>query len=238
MNTQHAIQAHLPLPRYGRAGRIIGKLQFRVRKFLGHCAYDTPALEHVDGRDILVLPTVFNPRALRSGRFFAAQLTAAPLANASSVLDMGTGSGVCALACAEHVQRVLAVDINPAAVRCTRINALIHSLEHRIEVRESDLFDAVGAERFDRILFNPPFIRANPRDARDHAWRGMDVMERFASALARHLNPGGYALVLLSTFGDAPSFLSRFDAAWSVEHWARRDFVNETLAIFKIQPRP
>jgi HemK-related putative methylase len=237
MSTEHAMHAAVPLPRYGRAGRILGKLQFRVRKWLGHCAYDQLALERCDGRDILVLPTVFNPRALRTGQFFAAQLTAESLANARSVLDMGTGSGVCAIACAEHVQRVLAVDINPAAVRCARINALIHSVEARVEARESDLFDAVGDERFDRILFNPPFIRAKPRDARDHAWRGTDVMDRFVHALPRHLNPGGYALVLLSTFGDAPSFLARVDVTWSVERWARRDFINETLAIFKIQPR-
>lgn len=237
MRIEPAIRPTITFPRYGRAGALIGKLQFVIRKWLGHCEYDDHALEHFDGRRILVLPTVFNPRALRTGRFFASQLTAATLARVDSVLDMGTGSGICAVACAEHVHRVLAVDINPAAVRSARINALMNDVEARIEVRESDLFDHVGDERFDLILFNPPFMRAAPRDSRDHAWRGSEVIERFARELRDHLRPGGYALLLLSTFANAASFLDAFDDSWRVERWAERDFINETLAIFKVEPR-
>jgi HemK-related putative methylase len=237
MLTQHVTHPALTLPRYGVAGAAIGKLQYRIRKWLGHCAYDEFMLERVEGRRILVLPTVFNPRALRTGAFFAAQLAAGLPAHSNSVLDMGTGSGVCAIACAGHAQRIVAVDINPAAVRCARINALINKVESRVEVHEGDLFAPIGDERFDLILFNPPFIRATPSDARDRAWRATDVMERFAENLHAHLTPGGCALVLLSTFGDAPSFLARFDAGWSVELWAQREFVNETVAIFQLQRR-
>jgi HemK-related putative methylase len=237
MRADHAVHPTISLPRYGRAGALLGKIQFRVRKWLGHCAYDEHALEHIDGRYMLMLPTVFNPRALRTGRFFAAQLSAAPLTHVGSVLDMGTGSGICAVACAPRIPRVLAIDINAAAVRCARINALINEVEQRVEVRESDLFDRVGDERFDLILFNPPFIRAHARDARDRAWRGIDVMERFARELRDHLTPGGHALVLLSTFGDASTFLGHFDRTWAIEPWAQREFVNETIVIFRIQPR-
>ena len=106
-----------------------------------------------------------------------------------------------------------------------------------MEVREGDLFEPLGEERFDLILFNPPFIRATPSDARDRAWRATDVMERFTRNLQAHLTPGGCALVLLSTFGDAPTFLTRLGSDWSVELWAQREFVNETLAIFKLRPR-
>lgn len=237
MRTDPAIRPTISLPRYGRAGEVLGKLQFAIRKWLGHCEYDEHALEHFDGRRILVLPTVFNPRALRTGRFFASELTATALARVDSVLDMGTGSGICAVACAEHVHRVLAIDINPAAVRSARINVLINDVEARVEVREGDLFDRVGDERFDLVLFNPPFIRAVPRDPRDRAWRGADVVDRFARALRDHLRPGGCALVLLSTFGDAATFLDAFDDSWRVERWAQRQFINETLAIFKVEPR-
>lgn len=237
MRTDHALHPAISLPRYGRAGALLGKIQFRVRKWLGHCAYDNYALEHVDGRFLLVLPTVFNPRVLRTGKFFAEQLNATSLAGVDSVLDMGTGSGICAIACAAQVPRVLAIDINPAAVRSARINALVNEVEGRVEVRESDLFDRVGDERFDLILFNPPFIRATPRDARDRAWRSVDVIDRFALQLRDHLKPDGHALVLLSTFGEASQFLRHFDGSWFVEQWTQREFVNETIAIFKIQPR-
>ena len=101
----------------------------------------------------------------------------------AEVLDMGTGSGVCAVIAARHARRVVAVDINAAAVRCARINALLNHVEQKIEVRHGDLFAPCAGERFDLILFNPPFLRGPPRDDRDRAWRSTDVAERFAAGL-------------------------------------------------------
>jgi len=155
------------------------------------------------------------------------------------VLDMGTGSGVCAVFAARHARRVVAVDINPAAVRCATLNVLMNHLEHRIEVRHGDLFAPVATERFDLILFNPPFVRGTPRDDRDRAWRATDVVERFAAGLRDHMKPGANALVLLSTFGDAPVFLEEFrNQAFDVALLAERAFVNERLALFRLKPLP
>jgi len=72
---------------------------------------------------LLVTPSVFNPKLLRTGDFFASMLDSRLIGSDSEVLDMGTGSGVCAVFAAQHARRVVAVDINPAAVRCARINA-------------------------------------------------------------------------------------------------------------------
>jgi predicted acetyltransferase len=104
----------------------------------------------------------------------------------------------------------VAVDINHAAVRCAGINALLNHLEHKIDVRHGDLFAPVSEERFDLILFNPPFVQGAPQNDRDRAWRSNDVAERFAAGLAAHLKPAGFALVLLSTFGDGHIFLEEF----------------------------
>src|SRR5205823_1604642 len=98
-------------------------------------------------------------------------------------LDMGTGSGIGAVFAARAGYRVVGVDLNPEAVRCARINALMNRLEDRLEAREGDLFAPVAGERFDLILFNPPFFRGEPRDALDMAWRSVDVLERFAEGL-------------------------------------------------------
>ena len=65
------------------------------------------------------------------------------------------------------------------------------------------------------------------------------MVERFAAGLSAHLNPGGYALVVLSSFGDAEVFLEQFalsGLAVSIE--AERRFINERLAIFRLQPSP
>jgi release factor glutamine methyltransferase len=173
----------------------------------------------------------------RTGEFLASLLDANLVGREDEVLDMGTGSGVGAVFAAKYARRVVAVDINPAAVRCAGINALINGMEVEIEVRHGDLFAPVQGEKFDLILFNPPFLRGTPTDDRDRAWRSSDVAERFAGGLREHLRPGGSALVLLSTFGDGSHFLREFsEQGLGVAVLAERRFVNERLTVFKIVP--
>jgi release factor glutamine methyltransferase len=180
---------------------------------------------------------VFNPKLTRAGPFLAAHLDSRLVSSDAEVLDMGTGSGVCALVAARHARRVVAVDINPVAARCAGINARLNHLEQRIEVRHGDLFAAVAGERFDLILFNPPFQRGVPRDDCDRAWRSTDVAERFAAGLRDHLKPLASVLVVLSTFGDARGFLSEFRRhGLTIAVLAERSYFNERLAIFRLQP--
>ena len=193
-------------------------------------------MERICGVPIVVIPSVFNPKLLRTGEYFASRIDSALVRPDSEVLDMGTGTGVCAVFAAKHARRVVAVDINPAAAHCAKINALLNRQEHKIEVRHGDLFEAVPDERFDLVLFNPPFVLGTPRDDRDRAWRANDVAERFAANLDAHLKPGGCALVLLSTYGDGAAFLLEFHKrAFVVSVLARCQFINERLTIFKLQ---
>jgi HemK-related putative methylase len=227
------------LLRIGRApliSRLIGKAMALGYRLIGKDRYDDYCLERIGDSPFLVLPSVFNPKVPRTGEFLASMLDANRVNRDSRVLDMGTGSGVCAVFAAKHAARVIAVDINPVAVRCAGINAVLNHVEDRIDVRQGDLFAAVPGEQFDLILFNPPFLRGTPRDDRDRAWRSSDIAERFTAGLRDGLKPAGYALVLLSTFGDAGHFLEQFyRAGLEVSVAAERRFVNETLTIFKLQ---
>jgi release factor glutamine methyltransferase len=217
----------------GLLGKVLG-FSYRLS---GKTRYDDYRLERVHDVPILVTPSTFNPKVPRTGAFLAAQVEAQQLGGDAEVLDMGTGSGVCAVFAARVARRVVAVDINPAAVRCARINALLNHVEQRIDVRHGDLFAPVAHERFDLILFNPPFLRGLPRDDRDRAWRSPDIAERFAAGLGEHLKPGGAALVVLSTFGEARAFLEQFRARGiAISVLAERRFVNERLAIFRLEP--
>ncbi len=217
--------------------RLIGKAMALGYRLAGKDRYDDFRLERVNGVPFIVMPTVFNPKVPRTGEFLASLLDSRLVARDWEVLDMGTGSGVCAVFAAKHAQRVVAVDINPAAVRCAAINAHLNHLEHKIEVRLGDLFAAVADERFDLILFNPPFLRGAPRDDRDRAWRSSDMAERFAAGLGAQLRPGGSALVLLSTFGDGRFFLEEFaKRGLVVSVLAERRFVNERLTVFRVAP--
>ncbi len=198
--------------------------------------YDRVALEDVDGLSILVLPDVFNPKLLRSGEFLVQQLRRPDLLpTGSRVLDLGSGSGAAGVAAARSGCEVVAVDINPAAVRCTRINALLNNVE--IDAREGDLFAPVEGDCFDVVLFNPPYYRGVPRDALDHAWRSPDLVERFPAGLAAHLAEHGRALLVLSSDGEQRSFLDALDhARFRSAVVAERDLINETLRVYSITP--
>jgi HemK-related putative methylase len=205
-------------------------------RLAGKHRYDDFRLERIQGVPIVVTPSVLNPKLTRTGAFFAAQIDGALVKRDAEVLDMGTGSGVCAVFAARYAGRVVAVDINAAAVRCAGINSRLNHVEHKVDVRHGDLFGPVAAERFDLILFNPPFLRGVPRDDRDRAWRSSDVAERFAAGLAEHLRPGGAALVLLSSFGDGRFFLDEFRKhGFTITVFAERHFVNERLVIFRLE---
>lgn len=198
--------------------------------------YQTVVVEHVAGIPLVVLADVFNPKLLRSGEFLVQQLSRPELLPPGTrVLDLGSGSGACGVAAARRGCRVTAVDINPSAVRCTRINALLNQVE--LDVREGDLFAPVAGERFDVVLFNPPYYRGVPRDSLDHAWRSTDVAERFAAQLSDHFTPDGYALVVLSSDGDGDAFLGALDRSGSARKVvATRDFTNEVMCVHQVHP--
>ena len=222
--------------RQGPLRTALGFLQGVAFRLAGAHRHDRARLEHVQGTPLLVLPTVFNPRLLRTGAFFASVIAARKLGAGAQVLDLGTGSGVCAVFAARHARRVVAVDINRAAVRCAALNARLNQLEERIECLHGDLFAPLGEQRFDVIFFNPPFIVGAPAHARDFAWRSPDVAARFAAGLSDRLTTGGHAYLLLSTFGDACALfvdeLARRGFALSV--LAARRYINERVTVVEV----
>src|SRR5207237_1838962 len=190
----------------------------------------------VCGITLVVLPDVFNPKLLRSGEFLVQQLSRADLlAPGATILALGCGSGAAGIwAAARRNCRVTAVDINPSAVRCTRINALLNQVD--MDVREGDLFAPAAGERFDVVVFNPPYYRGIPRDGLDHAWRSVDLAERFAAQLNDHLAPGGHALVVLSSDGDGDTFLTALDRnGFQREVVSTRDFTNEVMRVYRVR---
>jgi len=232
-------EALLKPPRYGPVRVAIGKALYWHYRLFRRKRHDAIVLERIGDFPLVVLPGVLNPKVMRTGAFFALQLQGDLIEPGADVLDMGTGSGVCAIAAARRARRIVAVDINPAAVRCAQINALMNALENDIEVAHGDLFAPVKGRCFDIVLFNPPFIRGAPANDADRAWRSTDVAERFAAGLAEHLTPSGFALVLLSTYGDASEFVQQFRRRhFDISIVAERTFVNEKLTLLKLRRTP
>jgi methylase of polypeptide subunit release factors len=205
--------------------------------------YRRLTLETVDGVPLVIMPEVFNPVLFRTGAFLARTLAAhIPVGqrpDEAQVLDLGTGCGIGAIFAARLGCTVVGVDINPQAVRCARLNLLLNCLEHRVEIRPGDLFDPVAAERFDLVLFNPPFYRGAPRDPLDQAWRAPDVFERFAAGLRDVLTPGGRSLVVFSSDGDWPAFQALLRANhFEPKPVAQADFGNEVVTVYSMSLSP
>jgi ribosomal protein L11 methyltransferase len=100
------------------------------------------------------------------------------------VLDLGTGTGVLAIAAAKALQiKVLASDIDPLSVRVARDNARLNGVGNLVQPIRATGFSAPQFGQhgpFDLILAN---ILANP-------------LRHMAAPMARHLAPS--ALVILS----------------------------------------
>jgi HemK-related putative methylase len=220
-------------PAQGILSKALGRALTAVYHAIGRAQYDRLHIERVHGTHILIMPSVFNPNVLRTGAFFADIIARRRLGECGKVLDLGTGTGICAVFAARHAQRVVAVDINPAAARCASINASINGLSARIDCREGDLFAPVAGECFDTIFFNPPFYSGQPEDDRAAAWRASGMGRRFALGLDAHLEPRGRAYLLLSTCGDAcPQFVEELACAgFALSVLAVRRYINERVTI-------
>lgn len=164
-------------------------------------------LEHVlgwaefCGLRVKVEPAVFVPR--RRTEFLVHQAIRLTPPRAV-VVDLCCGSGALGVALLAAVPEVelYSSDVDPAAVRCARLNVP--------RVYCGDLFDPLPAElrgRVDVVLANVPYVPSDavallPSEAREHEPRtaldggpdGLDLLRRVAADAATWLTPGGHVL--------------------------------------------
>jgi release factor glutamine methyltransferase len=135
-----------------------------------------------------------------------------------TVLDLGTGSGAIALSIAverAHA-RVVATDASPEALAVARANlAGIGRAGTRVELRLGDWWYAVGDERFDLVVSNPPYVApadelppevANwePRAALVPGPTGLEALDVVIAGAPAHIRSGGWLVCEIGeTQGDA-----------------------------------
>ena len=160
----------------------------------------------VAGLQFVVRPTVFHPGYFISSERFANFIDRLDL-RGKRVLDVGTGSGILAIAAARSgAPTVIATDINPNAALSVPENAQTNGVRAQIQPVCMDLLSGFAADpEFDIIFANLPKHNKQPRDLADRGWHSgpkhKDIAPFFAQAYER-LKPGGCLYVMLSSHSD------------------------------------
>lgn len=178
---------------------------------------------------LMVLPEVYAPA---EDTFL--MLSALEVRKGEKVLEMGCGSGFIALHLAKAGARVTAVDVDPFALRNTEENARSNDL--RLEVLHSDLFQNVP-DRFDLVVFNPPYLRGTADGPEDLCWaggeNGLELTDRFLEQAKDHLEKGGRLLVLCSSEVRTDD-RERSLQGWKVKVLASRHLFFEELSVLEL----
>lgn len=138
----------------------------------------------------------------------------------AKVLDLGTGCGMLGILASERAEEVIAVDLNPYAVCCTKENSVRNNVRSKMVFLRSDLLTAFNEKvTFDLILFNAPYLPANEQEAQTwigRSWaggtNGRQVIDRFISQAPHHLNQSGSILLMQSTLSDVDETISKFES--------------------------
>lgn len=135
-----------------------------------------------------------------------------------AVLDLGTGSGILAVLVAKEAGSVVAVDLNPFAVRCAHQNAKQNHVSSKISFLQGDLFSALDINaRFDLVLFNAPYLPSEKGE--DSTWigrswaggiSGREVVDRFIAEVPSYLKQHGKVQLMQSTLTGVEETIHNF----------------------------
>jgi ribosomal protein L3 glutamine methyltransferase len=161
------------------------------------------------GHEILVDERVLVPRSPLAELIEAGFAPFVAHERVRAILDVGTGSGCIAIACAHAfpAARVDAADVSHEALDVARANVRLHGLERRMRTVLSDVYGGLGERRYDIIVSNPPYVptadvdalpdeyRREPRLGLDAGRDGLAAVRRLLAGAGARLEPRGLLVV-------------------------------------------
>src|SRR5580704_8276765 len=195
------------------------------------------------GLTLKVTPAVLIPRP-ETEHLVEAILKLLPANEPLKIADIGTGSGAIAIALAAHLPQaaITALDISAEALAIATANAREHKVADRINFLQSDLLSALdrGAEAFDAIVSNPPYVAETDRDTlhpqvRDHepatalfaGETGLDLYSRLIPQAHEALKPNGLLALEIGLEQQAA-------IASLLQTWHKLSFINDLQQIPRV----
>lgn len=158
------------------------------------------------------------------------------------VLDMGTGCGILGILVAKKSEKVVAIDLNPHAIDCAKMNAKLNKVADKMNILQSDLFQTIKQnERFSLILFNAPYLPSNQDEEKTwigRAWAGgptgRQLIDRFVSDAPQYLNKNGRILLVQSSLSNVNETVRKFrEAGLKVRIVAEKKVMFETIVLIE-----
>jgi ribosomal protein L3 glutamine methyltransferase len=143
-------------------------------------------------------------------------------ADVQNILDIGTGSGCIAVACAHYFPEahVDATDISVSALEVAKINIAKHKMEERVQLWQSDVFASLPKKKYDVIISNPPYATKEemhdlpqeyyhePSEALIAGEDGLQIVDRILQEAAEYLAPHG--ILVVEVGNSAPALIDKY----------------------------
>ncbi len=145
------------------------------------------------------------------------------------ILELCTGSGCLAIMMADAFPnaKIDAVDLSAEALDVAKINVAEYKMEDRINLIQSDLYQALPPKKYDLIITNPPYVnsasmgklppeyRHEPQMALAGGHDGMDLVRKIVSEAGQRLNKNGLLIVEIGNeAAHAEAAFSELELTW------------------------
>lgn len=184
--------------------------------------------------DLVLYPKVFNPNYGEGSRIF---LKNEELLQGNNVLDIGTGSGALAILASKQSSKIIATDISDIACKCAGENFKKLKLTEKISCRNGNLFQCINdGEKFDLILFNPPFLLGKPRSIFEYSMYDDDynTLYSFFSQAKDFLLGSGKIFLCFGTVGDV-AYLTYLIHEFEFEYSVVDNILQNNLDFFLLE---